>query len=415
MNIFKAMKNKIPKTFTFYSGWEWYGTDYDHFIKNSVYNPVIQAPFQEMLSNFQSIKLKVYKGEGKDKVESESSSANMVMGSLKKPNKELTFSQLQEAYLNYMYFGGRCLFYKTGGVLKKDIFLYSPSGFYIRRSENKLIYDAIKVGDTVYSSKADLKNFHVSKNFNPFDSIAGLGNGFEKVKPLALIGDTADYILKYNVSMLKNGGMPRGIINFEGNMSPKASKEYKDKSMSELIGSENNGGLKFLTGAKANFISMGTNPKDLDWIQGLIEIQKMACRAMNVPESLILSENSSYNNLEGFKTKIYEDTIIPIAKRFSEDLTELFKSDLAEGEYIDIDISSVKALQMDIADEIKKFSEALQGKITINNFIEFINDKYDLSFDTLGKEGDVVLVSSNTETLSNISQGFPGTPQGEVE
>lgn len=133
---------------------------------------------------------------------------------------------------------------------------------------------------------------------------------------------------------------------------------------------------------------------------------------MGVPEALIMSENSSYNNLEGFKKKIYQDTIIPFANKICEELTELFRDELGEGEEIQINTSNIKALQIGISEEIKKWAEALDGKITTNEFIEFINKAFDLAIPTLkGGEGNRVLVSSNMMFLDELGANYEPTPK----
>lgn len=400
----KFLKIPIPWGHTSYDS---YNVDYELFVRNALENPFIQAPFREFLTDLKALKFEVRKN---GKV-SESSSAKFVMNSLKRPHKELSFSDFIEAIATYLIVGGRCLLFKSQGILSKNIYIYSPNSFIVKRDDRGINIEQIILGDTDVMGN-DLKNYHFVKMFDPNESIAGKGYGYSQIKSLAMVGDMLNYLLLHNNNLLKNGGRISGIFRMSTKTSSSQLEEIKNK-LGAQSGVNEAGKIAFIKSDEDNaFTPFSTNPKDLDWVNGMVELQKIICRVMGVPEALIMSENSSYNNLEGFKKKIYQDTIIPFANKICEELTELFRDELGEGEEIQINTSNIKALQIGISEEIKKWAEALDGKITTNEFIEFINKAFDLAIPTLkGGEGNRVLVSSNMMFLDELGANYEPTPK----
>lgn len=411
INIFKAIGNRIrniptPWGFTPYDS---YNVNYELFIKQAHDNPFINGPFNEFVTDLKSIKLEVHKG---NKL-SESTQSKFVMKTLDRPNEELSYSDFMHYIALYLVFGGRCLLFKTRGILSRDIHIYSPDSFQIKRNENTLKIESIDLGGTTISG-LELENYHLIKTVDPNDKIAGKGSGYSLIKPLAMVGDMLNYLMQHNNSLLKNGGRTSGICQLPQNATKEQVEELK-RTFGSQMGVKEAGKVAFIKGEGVSFQAFSTNPKDLDWIQGMIELQKVVCRVMGVPETLIISENSSYNNLEGFKKKIYEDTIIPFANKICEELTYFLRDDLGEGEKIVINTSNIKALQIGISDEIQKWAKALEGKITTNNFIEFINKSFELAIPTLkGEEGNKVLVSANMMFLEDLGVNYEPTPQETV-
>lgn len=348
------------------------------------------------MTDLKTIKIEVRK-DGKV---ANTPTAKFVMNSLKRPSKELSYADFMEAMATYLVFGGRFLLYKTKGILSRDIYIYSPNSFVIRREDDGIYIKSIDLGGNEITGD-ELKQYHLVKTFDPKDCIAGYGNGYSKIKPLAMVGDMLNYLMEHNNSLLKNGGRATGVFSVPETAGRDEVEEIKNSMKSET-GSNNAGNVWFLRG-DMKFTPFNTNPKDLDWVQGMIELQKIICRVLGVPEALIMAENSSYNNLEGFKKKVYQDTVIPFANKLCEELTELFRDDLGEGEEIVVNTANIKALQVDVGKEIEQFAKALDGKISINNFIKFINNSFELAIPPVpGEEGEKILVSSNMMFLDEI-------------
>lgn len=401
------MVKTIPKPWG-YSSYSGYDVDYEKFVKHAFENPFIQAPFKEFLTDLKSLEFGVYKGESL----SDSQSAKYVMKSLKRPNKELSFKVFIEAITTYIVFGGRCLIYKNKGIYNDDLYVYNPDSFTVKRNEDTMLIDEIMLGNTTISGKR-LESYNIIKTFNPSDAVAGFGDGYSSIKPLAMVGDMLNYLMKHNNNLLKNSGNANGILWLNGNVRKEDAEKIQNDLNSNLNGSKNVGRVSVVQGIEnGRFEKTSTNPKDLDWIEGMKELQKVVCRVMGIPEALIISDNSSYNNLEGFKKKVYEDTIIPFAEFLSDELTSVFEDSLSEDEYIYFSTSKIKALQQDKSKQIKEYAEALQGKISINDFINFVNFNLGTGLPLLDKSmGDKVLVGTNMMFLNDLGVQYEPATQ----
>ncbi|MGL5126160.1 MAG: phage portal protein [Fusobacteriaceae bacterium] len=400
----KTFFSNIPKPYGF-SGFDSYNVNYDLFIEQAYNNPFIQAPFQEFVTDLKALKIEVRDKNGK---KSESIGAKFVMNSLKRPNKELSYTDFIEYITIHLVFGGRCLLYKSPGVYKRDIQLYSPQGFTVYRNEMSMNVERIELGENAVTGD-DLDRYHIIKTVNPSDAVAGKGSGYSKIKSLAMVGDMLNYLMIHNNSLLKNGGRTSGVYSLSPNTTAKDVEEIRRKFAAQN-GASKAGTVAFIKGEGGSYTPFSTNPKDLDWVNGMVELQKIICRVMGIPETLILSENSSYNNLEGYKKKVYQDTVIPFMNKICEELTEFFKVDLEEGEEIVVNTSNIKALQIDIGKEMEQYAKALDGKITTNDFIKFINNAFELTIPLLKpNEGDRVLVSSNTMFLDEMGLEYDPT------
>lgn len=403
INIFKSAKNllrRIPVPWG-YSPYDSYNVNYDLFVKQAYENPFITAPFNEFVTDLLTIEFEVHKNKEK----STSYSSKFVNKTLERPNEELSFSNFIRAIATYLVFGGRCLLYKTNGILSRNIYVFSPDSFQIIRDETNLKVKEIILGSETISGK-DLEDYHIIKNFDPYDKIAGFGNGYSQIKPLAMVGDMLNFLMIHNCTLLKNGGRTSGIYTLPTN-TPNSQIEAIKQAFSTQTGAKEAGKVAFVKSDTGSFTPFSTNPKDLDWVNGMIELQKIICRVLGIPEALVMNENSTYNNLEGFKKKVYQDTIIPFANMICEELTYFLRNDLDEGEYIAINTSNIKALQIDLAKEISEYAKALDGKITTNKFIEFINNAFDIAIPLLSaKEGDRVLVSANMMFLDELGMSY---------
>ena len=254
------------------NGFDSYDVNYELFIKHAYENPFIQAVFNEYLTDLKSINYIIVDTKGK---EVKNEVADKIMRTLKRPSSELTKDEFIEAIATYLIFGGRCLMYKNKGIIKDDLILYSPDSFQIVRNERTLKIEEIRIG--AYSILGnELENYNLIKNFNPADPIAGYGDGYSKIKPLALIGDMLNYIMKHNNNYLKNGGRPAGMLKIGNSFSKKEIEELKNKLNSSMT----EAGNIIAVSEGIEFTPYQTTQRDFDWLNAMLEMQKIICRVL---------------------------------------------------------------------------------------------------------------------------------------
>lgn len=287
--------------------------------------------------------------------------------------------------------------------MSDDLYVYNNSFFEIQRNERNLTIEAI-ITNSVKFTGDELDDFKLVTEFNNRSQIQGIDNGVPKIKCLEPIKKLLNGSLAYSISIMKNAGSLGGFLNFNESAQDvtENTKQLTREAFKREFTGIDNAGKTMLTWGGANYQPIGTTPKDLDYINSIKELQKIVCRKMGVPETLIIGDNSSYNNTIEFKKKLYTELIIPLAKEFCEHLTELFRRELADDEEIYFSTSNIKVLQADIFNEIRDLVDSLTGVCTVNNIIKIINDKYQLELEELGEIGETVLTKFNY-TLDDVA------------
>lgn len=386
-------------------------------IKEEMYlNFAISSCFHEILRSFKTLELGVYKNKNGNYVKSNSREARKINKTLNKPNQFMNYSMMCEAYLTSIYFSGNCLIRRIRGVLSDDLYIYTNGFYQVEREQNSLFIKSIRIGDITFTGDT-LKDLKIISEFNYKTFLQGVDNGRPKLEPLEPIKQMINGTLAYNISVLTNGGSVGGIYSLgledPNDLSEKEKEKIKDDFYSNYSGA-GNAGKTLISWLKGTYTPLGTVPKDLDYVNSLKEMQKVVCRLMGVPETLIIGDNSSYNNTLEFKKKLYTELIIPLGKEFCEHLTDLFNDTLAEDEEIYFSTANIKVLQSDMTREIKELVEALTGVCTVNNIIRIINDKYQLELEDLGEQGDIVLTKYNF-SLKDVGFDDSDTPNVEVD
>lgn len=414
MNIFKAITEKIlsiPYGMWRNTSYSNYAVNYDLFVQEAYNNPFIYKAFNEIVTDCKTIKTGVFRNDGKKWVYVEN---HVVNKWLKNPNPELNGKDFLEYYLMYMYFGGGLLLYKTKGILDKQIYIYSPDSFDIQRDDN-LTISGIKIGNSYFSAN-ELKDLKVCKAPNIEDKIAGKSQEFRPiVKSLALVGDMSNLALKHQNTQLKNSGKRNGIMTYKNIRSTSALEEAKKQFRGQTHG-ESTGETAWLNGDNYDFKSTDMTPQELDWLEGLKYTEEVISQAMGVPVQLISSRGTTYNNLAEMKKKVYIDTAIPLVQDYCEDLTEFFSEDLQENEKIWYDVSEIEELKENVLDIAEKLSNALRGKVSLNEFRQVLSEKTNINLKALPSElGDKVLVTSSDMFLDDLNVELVDVPEENTE
>ena len=411
MNIFTKLKESfqsIPIPWGVYKNQVFtnYSVNYETFVKEAYDNPYIYKALQEIITDFKTVKIGVYRDNKGKKEYVENHPVNKWLA---RPNAELNGKDFMEFYILYMYLGGGLLLYKTEGVMTKEIYMYSPDSFDIKRDSSYNISE-IKIGTDVIP-REKWGNYKVCKATNVNDKIAGKSQEFRPIlKSLALIGDLTNYALMHQNRQLKNSGKRNGIVSYKGTMTPD-KKEEMIKTISDMGKGENTGGLAFLPADTVDFKQMDLTVQELDWLESIKYIEEVISYCLGVPAPLISSRSSTYNNQKEAKKKVYVDTIIPLASDYCEDLTAFFQADLQPNESIWYNTADIEELKEDVLTEAKEVRETLKGIATVNEVRKAIWDRTGIELKPLKKDiGDKVLVTSSDMFLDDLNLDLTPVP-----
>ena len=415
MNIFKAIAEKfsIPLPWGVFknSAFTNYALDYQTFLQEAYNNPFIYKALNEIITDAKTVKVGVFR-DNKGKMEYVEN--HKINKWLEKPNMELNGKDMIEYYILYLYLGGGCLFYKTKGIMEKQIYIYSPDSFDIQRDDFFNI-SQVKVGNT-YIPKEDWNSFKICKAVNVEDKIAGKSQEFRPIlKSLALVGDMSNLAMIHQNRQLKNFGKRSGIISYKGVMTPDKKEEMK-KTVKAMGTGEDTGGLAFLPADTIDYKATDQTSVEMDWLNSLQYMEEIISYSMGVPVQLISSRSSTYNNMAEAKKKIYIDTIIPLIQDYCEDLTAFFSDDLQEGFKIWYDTSEIQELKENVMEVAKGVREALKGVATVNEIRDTLTKKTGIELKSINKElGDKILVTSSDMFLDDLNLELESLPKENEE
>lgn len=405
MGIFSGLKKQVAEKvvvpFATYlqNSMTSYSPDYEKFAKRAYDNPFFSSPLSEISRSFNTAKIGVYTKNRKGEVEKVQN--HKVDKWLNKPNDMLTKDQYQKYWVLWYYIGGGMLMYKTKGVNKKSLYLYRPDTFAIDINKDNLKINKITLGQNqIVGEKLD--QYSIVRAINPDDGIAGYGSEFRSpLRSLAQMGDMSNFALTHQNRQLKNSGRRTGILSYKKRMSKEKKEEVKKQF--EGLGNKDAGSIAMVNGEDYDFQAMDITPAEMDWLNSVKFLREVISATIGVPIQLISTEGTTYNNVKEFKKKLYNDVVDPLLKLYCNSHTKHFEGDLKENEFIWYDLSEVEELKVDISEIVDKLASGLEGKVTLNEFRNLIQNMTGIQLDQLPEsEGDVILVKANLTRIKDL-------------
>jgi len=414
LNIIKAVKNMLAKPYGYMTnlGYQRYSVNYNTFLKDAYDNPFFYACIKEIVDDFNSVDIKIYRQLG-DKVEE--SKGHIVQKWLDDPNPQLTRSQFNEYFITWLIIGGGLLLNKTKGSMTKYLNIYSPDSFEIKKDTGMNI-SGYKIGSTVIQGN-EMKYYRCVTTVNPCDDIAGYGTEFRsRIKSAAKPGDLTNFAFNHMNSQLSNSGKRVGILSYKKFLNPQAKEEAKRSFESMGSGTYGAGRIAMLNGENFDFKQLDLTPQELDWLNSMTLMREIICSTLGVPVQLISSVGSTYNNISEMKKKIYQDTIVPLLKEYCEQMTAFLKDELGENHYIWYDLSSIKELQEDNTDSAQKTVALLNGIATKNEIRAILSEKYGFNLPKMSGEWyDKTYVSSSEISLESAGEVIDPTEGSGID
>lgn len=271
---------------------------------------------------------------------------------IKRPNPNQALSEFQQKWVYHRYLGGMAF---TRGInigtqtlgdytrpkSGAELYLLSPDCV-------RTVHKDMRVERYEYRPKdGQLVNLKpeevvVHRFPHPDDDFAGL-------TPLASVRNEINALIeasKWQATTLKNLAVPAGILSLEKFhlLDPETKKQVREDFSSKFAGAVN-AGKTFFSGAEARYTPLATTPRELDWINSDAAMMRKVCAAMRVP-SILLGDpaQTTYANYEQARAAFYEQTIIPLARHFTEEYNFGFFNRYGDGVAIEVDYSEIDAL-----------------------------------------------------------------------
>ena len=281
---------------------------------------------------------------------------------IKKPNKLYGKNELIKRAIAFYFLGGEAPFQKLmAGGNPKELYVYRPDQIKVRfTGDVDNPYTDIRYKERI---PIEPKDFMLWKNFNPLDEWDGMGHGMAFLEPILRNGDLLNEMINWNTALLQNGGSLSGVFIMDPSLSDEDNFERTRKELEiNHTGTENPGKWLLLDGI-SQYITTGTTPKDMDWLQGKESVMKDICIGIGVDPILIgFNESASYNNKNEAEKGLYTKLVIPLMQELADQLTIFLN--LGENEFIAVDYDHIPVLQEDMKELYDKINKA--NDMTIN-------------------------------------------------
>ena len=268
---------------------------------------------------------------------------------LKKPNNRQSGADFFiEMLSNLLLYGNAYILAIThDNYIHQELFLLEDANMEVIVKNGKILGYKYKYLDreeiyAINQLNYKCKILHL-KTYNPTDKIYGSA-------PLLAASTSIEihnFASQWNISLLKNGARPSGALILKDPNHFLTEEQFirlKDQFIEQYSGNNKVGKPLLLEGG-LDWRDMSINPKDMDFI----ELKNLAAReiamAFGVPPQLLgINGDNTYSNMKEARLALWEETIIPLLDKISDNFSNYFSNLYGEDLMIDFDRDEISAL-----------------------------------------------------------------------
>jgi len=278
-----------------------------------------------------------------------------ILSLLNRPNPMQAGVEYFQAVYSYLLLSGNnyAIRSEVAGEVR-ELYLLRPDRIRVKPSKTTTPagYDYIINGKVVktydanpLTGESEVKHM---KLYNPLDDYYGLS----PLMAAAVDIDNHNAINKHNISLLNNGARPSGAIVFKPTSDRGLPMQLSDGQRQQLqddldvkFKGPANAGRPLLLEGDFDWREMGLSPKDMDFLQQRNMAAKDIALCFGVPSQLIgIPDSQTYANVQEARLALYEETIMPLARRVQSDLNEWLAPIYGDDIYIEYDFEAVPAM-----------------------------------------------------------------------
>ena len=363
-------------------------------------NSIAYRSINLIANNASAVKINVYSGD--DKLEN-----HELISLLNRPNPLQSQVEFFHSMISYLLISGNSYMLRDKEFgIPKELYLLRPDRIEIKASSSLIPdYYCYKLDNKTiseypvdkFTGASQIK--HV-KLWNPLDDFYGLS----PMSAGAYNIDQHNMAGLHNVSLLKNGCTPSAMLKFqpkdETGMTATLTDDQRAAVLNDLesrFSSVNNSGRPMLLEGDFDYVQMGLNPKDMDFLELMNMSAREIALCFGVPAQLVGLSDTTYANVAEARLSLYEETIIPLLNRVESDLNEwlapLYNGDIS----IKYDIDSIPAM----AEKRRKVYENVSQGVT-NGIITRNEARERLGLEPIDG-ADSLLVPSNLFPLGEVN------------
>lgn len=210
------------------------------------------------------------------------------------------------------------------------------------------------------------------KRFNPNLDIL---SGQTPVSSILPEIDQYNYSSIHNVSLLKRGGRPSGVLlsntsrGSDGKVNTMTDDQFsrlKEQTNKYLVGAQNAGRILLAEGPDLDYKDMMTSNRDMDYIKGRQDVRHTIYNQYHIPLPYIHAARQTFANMSVAEEQLYDNAVLPVANRLFGELNLFLMPRYKDGDrfFLTYDDSKIEALQRRKTREVKEKQET--GIYTIN-------------------------------------------------
>lgn len=344
------------------------------------------------------------------KINDEIIESHPIINLLKSPNTAMSFNQMMKWLVSYYLVNGNTYLYNAS-IDRQPAMIFALNPKDVKAVAGSSMASAYEVEGFKRSNMQyrfpvnELTGESAILQIKDFDPLSYF-YGQSRLQACSHAIDTFNESMRWNYSLLKNGGKPDGFLSPKGDVQMTESQYEQAYEMieREFNGSSNAGGTKLL--GNFEWTAASLSPKDMDFRESQIMAARYIANCFGVPSQLLnIPESQTFSNYEQANLAYWQDTVIPIVNEIYSAIARWLNVYYKESDLsLEVDLDKVTAL--DVVRKSK--SERLRAEVDAG--IRTINEaRQSLGLDPIAG-GDELYINASQVPIS-----FASDPISQVE
>lgn len=289
---------------------------------------------------------------------------------VQRPNKYMSWYELQELLITYLELDGNCFLWKARQSPRSPVTALFP----LRPDCVRPVPKGGELLGYVYESDGIRTAYLVDeiidvKYPDPADPFEGLGRGRAPLTAAAYVGDVDNATTRFLKQFFDNAVVPFGLLKSKQKLLDAEISRIRSRMRAQYAGMTHWGDVMILD-ADADYQRLGLSMQELGF-EGLdARNEARICSVLKVPPILVGAkvglDRSTFANYGEARTSFWEDTMIPLYRRFEEQFNLQLASDFP-GTWLAYDWSDVPALRKDDTAKWETAVRAFLGGVATRN------------------------------------------------
>lgn len=317
-----------------------------------------------------------------------------VLNNLKMPNGNKTAKEFKKSNFASYIVTGESYIMITGMTDIQEIWWINPSDVTVFSENDNFYPDRFVLtfpnGSMTFNRDQDNRYFTSNKgqelyqiiDFNPFFKI-GNQRGFSCLS--SIFFEIEQYISGnvHNISQLKKGARPSGILLTEESITSDQIQEMKKQIRSFYQGSHNTGNVMVMSRGR-EFKELSISNKEMEYSKLNATNKQAIYDLLEIPPSFYDNSAATFNNKMQDRINLYLFGVLPQARRLAEEFTKAFMPRFKNGDRYEITFIEKTIPALELMFDESNLRKANSGVFTINE----LRERYGL--EDIGTPGDVL-------------------------